>query len=363
MNTFGEALRVTTFGESHGAGIGCVIDGFPSGIHINTNLINHDLQRRQGGKNRYTTQRKEDDCFEILSGVFEGVSTGMPIALFVKNTNTKSKDYDNIKDIFRPGHADFSYFVKYGLRDYRGGGRSSARESVARVASGAFAKMLLGEFGIICESGSLGVGECMGESIDFDFARESEIFALDKQKESIQKDLIMHARSTHDSIGGCALIRAFGNKKILQGLGEPLYYKLDGAIGAMMMGLNGVKAVEIGDGIAASQTCGSRNNDMMNENGFLSNHAGGILGGIATGEEINVRVYFKPTPSIFAMQQTIDIYGNKQDFELKGRHDPCIAVRGSVVCESMLALILADMLLLHTKSSLANLKKIYAEFK
>lgn len=358
MNTFGKALRISTFGESHGIGVGAVIDGFPAGVGIDWNLIKSEMQRRKGG-NPYSTQRKEDDEVEILSGVFEGVSTGAPICLFIRNVNVKSKDYENIKNIFRPGHADFSYFMKYHIRDYRGGGRSSARESAARVASGAFAKMLLREFNITCESGILGIGDCYAKETDFNFARQSEIFALDKNLESTQKQLITNARSNHDSIGGCALIRAYGNKKILYKLGEPLYYKLDGAIGEMMMGLNGVKAIEIGDGIESSKKLGSQNNDLMDENGFLSNHCGGILGGIANGEEILVRVYFKPTPSIFKSQKTIDSSNNPQILELKGRHDPCIAVRGSVVCESMLALILTDMLLLNSKSTLENLKKAY----
>ncbi len=364
MNTFGQALRVTTFGESHGIGIGCVIDGFPAGIKIDNELISQEISRRKAGKNPYSTQRKEDDIVEILSGVFDGISTGTPIGIFVKNTNVKSKDYENIKDVFRPGHADFTYFAKYGIRDYRGGGRSSARESVARVVAGAFGKMLLREFDIHCESGILAIGECMGETLDFAFARNSEIFALDKDKEEEQKQLIIQARSSHNSIGGCAMIRAFGNKHILRGLGEPLYYKLDGAIGSLMMGLNGVKAVEIGEGIQASKLSGIQNNDTLLPSNtdkctFASNHAGGILGGIANGEDIIIKVYFKPTPSVFLKQHTLDSDFQPQELSLKGRHDPCIAVRGSVVCESMLALILADMLLLQSNATLENLKKIY----
>lgn len=361
MNTFGKLLRVSTFGESHGGGIGCVIDGFPAGAAIDLALLDSEMQRRRGGRTAYATPRKEDDAVQILSGVFEGKSTGAPIALFIANNNTKSKDYSDIQSVFRPGHADFTYHHKYGVRDYRGGGRSSARETAARVASGAFAKMLLNEFGVVCESGILHIGECLGSEIDFAHARESEIFALDRHQEEAQKQAILQAKKAGDSIGGCALIRARGEAKILRGLGEPLYYKLDAAIGAMMMGLNGVKAVEIGDGVESSRRRGSQNNDKMDSRGFLSNHSGGMLGGIGTGEDIVVRVYFKPTPSVFIAQETIDASGNERELLLKGRHDPCIAVRGSVVCESMLALIIADMLLLRATERIENLKAIFDE--
>jgi len=356
MNTFGLALRVSTFGESHGVGVGCVIDGIPAGLRINLDFITKEMRRRKGGGS-YATPRKEDDEVEILSGVFEGFSTGSPLALFIKNTNIKSKDYDSIKNIFRPGHADFTYFHKYHIRDYRGGGRSSARESAARVAAGAIAKLLLAEFGIVCRSGILQIGEILGEDIDFDNAIKSEIFALDKHKEEAQKLAIKEAKSAGNSIGGCALIEASGKR--LLGLGEPLYYKLDGAIGAAMLGLNGVKAVEIGEGVRASMLKGDENNDNIDSNGFLSNRCGGVLGGIGNGKNIVVRVYFKPTPSIFIAQQTIDSSGNPCVINLKGRHDSCIAVRGSVVCESMLALVLADMLILGAGARLENLKKAY----
>lgn len=359
MDNFGARLKVSTFGESHGIGIGAVIEGFPAGIKIDSGFIASEIARRKGGQTKFSTPRKESDSVEILSGVFNGTSTGTPIGLFVKNDNTKSSDYENIKDIFRPGHADFTYFNKYGIRDYRGGGRSSARESVVRVAAGAFAKLLLNEFGVYTQSGIYSIGGINAESIDFNYAKTSEIFALDSKLESKQKQAILDAKNSHDSIGGVALIKAYGNKKVLKGLGEPLYYKLDSAIGSMMLGLNGVKAVEIGNGCEASKKLGSENNDCMSKNGFVSNNAGGILGGIATGEDILIKVHFKPTPSIFKPQNTLDSSGNETLLELKGRHDPCIAVRGSVVCESMLALILADMLLLNTTSKIENLKKIY----
>lgn len=356
MNTFGLALRVTTFGESHGVGIGGVIDGLPAGIVVDEEFLQAEMLRRSGGKNLYSTQRKEADEVEILSGVFAGKTTGTPLGFFIKNSASKSRDYDSIKDLFRPGHADFTYFKKYQIRDYRGGGRSSARESAARVAAGAIAKMLLKNFNIKVQSGILSIGRIKAEDIDFNHARESEIFALDSKKEALQKEAIMQARNTHNSIGGVALIEANG---IPEGLGEPLYYKLDSAVGALMLGLNGVKAVEIGEGVESTHLLGSQNNDEMDAQGFLSNHCGGVLGGISTGNTLRIKVHFKPTPSIFLPQHTQDIQGNAVECKIKGRHDPCIAVRGSIVCEAQLALILADMLLLNASSTLENLQKLY----
>lgn len=356
MNSFGLKFRVTTFGESHGSAIGCVIDGVPAGLKIDLDLLQSELDRRKGGKNLYSTQRKESDSAEILSGVFEGIATGAPIAIIIANQNTKSSDYANIKDIFRPSHADFTYFHKYGLRDYRGGGRSSARESVARVAAGAFAKMILREFGVRVQSGILGIGGILAKNISFENALKSEIFSLDSAVENAQKEAIKNARENGDSIGGVALISA---QNVPVGLGEPLYHKLDSAIGAVMMGLNGVKAVEIGSGVEASALLGSENNDFIDSRGFSSNHSGGILGGISNGDEIVIKVHFKPTPSIFRPQKTIDTNGREVELRLKGRHDPCIAIRGSVVAESLLALVLADMLLLNASSKMENLRKIY----
>ena len=356
MNTFGLRLRVTTFGESHGKAIGCVIDGLPAGLKIDLDLLQNELNRRKGGQNIYSTQRKESDIAEILSGVFDGFTTGAPIALMVANQNTKSKDYENIKDVFRPSHADFTYYHKYEVRDYRGGGRASARETVARVAAGAFAKMLLREFDIAVRSGIFGIGGVLANKISWENALKSEIFSLDSSVENAQKKAIEKAKENHDSIGGIALISA---QNVPKGLGEPLYYKLDSAIGAMMMGLNGVKAVEIGSGIESSAHLGSQNNDFITAQGFISNHSGGILGGISNGDEIVIKVHFKPTPSIFQPQKSIDKNGNEVELRLKGRHDPCIAIRGSVVAESQLSLILADMLLLNASSKMEHLKAIY----
>lgn len=356
MNAFGIAFRVSTFGESHGAGIGCVVDGVPAGLRIDEEFLHLNLQRRAPGRNLYSTQRKEPDNVQILSGVFEGMSTGAPIGLWVENTQSKSSDYEDIKDIFRPGHADYTYFKKYGLRDYRGGGRSSARESVARVCAGAIAHMLLKEFGIKVQSGVSAIGAIEAQNLDFEYAQKSEIYALDKQCEQAQKDLIAQTKKAHDSIGGVASIQASG---IPAGLGEPLYHRLDGAIGEALLGLNAIKAVEIGDGILSSKQHGSKHNDEMNAQGYLSNHSGGVLGGISNGNTLLIKAHFKPTPSIFLPQNTLDTQSHEQTCLIKGRHDPCVCVRGSVVAESMVALVLADMLLLHSTSQLRFLKRVY----
>ncbi|GAA8351409.1 chorismate synthase [Helicobacter pylori] len=364
MNTLGRFLRLTTFGESHGDMIGGVLDGMPSGIKIDYDLLENEMKRRQGGRNVFTTPRKEDDKVEITSGVFEDFSTGTPIGFLIHNQRARIKDYDNIKNLFRPSHADFTYFHKYGIRDFKGGGRSSARESAIRVAAGAFAKMLLREIGIVCESGIMEIGGIKAKNYDFNYALKSEIFALDEEQEEAQKTAIQNAIKNHDSIGGVALIRARSvkaNQKLPIGLGQGLYAKLDAKIAEAMMGLNGVKAVEIGKGVESSLLKGSEYNDLMDQKGFLSNRSGGVLGGMSNGEEIIVKAHFKPTPSIFQPQQTIDINNNECEYLLKGRHDPCIAIRGSVVCESLLSLVLADMVLLNLTSKIEYLKTIYNE--
>ena len=356
MNSFGNRFRFTTFGESHGKAIGCVVDGMPAGLAIDEEFIQSELDRRRPGQNQFTTQRKESDRVEILSGIFEGRSTGTPIAMVIFNKDQKSKDYSNIKDIFRPGHADFTYYHKYGLRDYRGGGRSSARETAARVAAGAVAKLLLKEFGIEVEGGVVEVAGIEAKRIDFSYAKTSEIFALDPEVESKQKEAIIAAKNAHDSVGGAVLVRA---RNVPVGLGEPIYYKLDAALADAMMSINAAKAVEIGEGIRACRIRGSENNDELSKDGFVSNNAGGILGGISNGEDIVVKVYFKPTPSIFQKQRSLNVKGNEVEVELKGRHDPFVAARGSVVAEAMMAIVLADMLLLNATSQLDSLKKVY----
>jgi len=356
LNSFGMKLKFSTFGESHGTAIGCLLDGVPAGLDIDEEYIQSELDRRKPGKSEFETARKEADKVEILSGTFEGKSTGTPIAMVIYNTNQKSKDYTNIKDIFRPGHADFTYFHKYGIRDYRGGGRSSARETAARVAAGAIAKLMLQELDITVLSGISEVHGIKSEVFDYEKAKSSIIYALDESKEQAQKDAILKAKNDHDSVGGVSRLLIKGAPA---GLGQPMYYKLDGVLADAMMGLNAVKAVEIGDGVLSAQALGSENNDAIRLNGFESNHAGGILGGISNGDDIVINVYFKPTPSIFKTQHTITSNDEEVDFSLKGRHDPCVAIRGTVVCESMAALVIADMLLLNMGSKMDGVVKYY----
>jgi chorismate synthase len=356
LNSFGKKFIFTTFGESHGKALGCVVDGVPAGLKIDEEFIQSELDRRKPGQNEFATARKEGDKVEILSGVFEGISTGTPIAMIIFNTNQKSRDYGNIKDIFRPGHADFTYFHKYGIRDYRGGGRSSARETAARVAAGAIAKLMIKELGVEVKSGVFAIDGIEAQSIDFDYVKNSEIYSLDRVVEESQKEAILRAKKVHDSVGGVAYIKII-NSPI--GLGEPIYNKLDARLADAMMSINAVKGIEIGEGNLSSKLKGSQNNDQIDSKGFLSNHSGGILGGISNGDDIDLKVYFKPTPSIFQAQKSVDITNSEVICELKGRHDPCVAIRGSIVAESMAALVVADMLLLNLASNIKNIKRVY----
>ncbi|MDD5053230.1 MAG: chorismate synthase [Sulfuricurvum sp.] len=356
MNRFGERFTITTFGESHGKAIGCVLDGVPAGLEIDESFIQSELNRRKPGQNEFATARKEDDKVEILSGVFEGLSTGTPITLVIYNTDQKSGDYSNVKDIFRPGHADFTYFQKYGIRDYRGGGRSSARETAARVAGGAVAKLMLKSIGIDFQSGISAIHGIKAQSFDFSYPHNSPIYALDKNVEEAQKEAILSAKNAHDSVGGVATIKISG---LPIGLGEGLYYKLDAILAEAMMGINAVKAVEIGEGIHSAELLASQNNDSITPQGFKTNYSGGILGGMSNGDDVLVHVHFKPTPSIFIEQESINIHNESVHVSLKGRHDPCVAVRGSVVAESMAALVIADMLLLNMGSTMHGIQNYY----
>ena len=356
MNTFGKAFTITTFGESHGKALGCIVDGVPAGLAIDEQFIQSELDRRKPGKSKLETARKEDDKVEILSGTFEGLSTGTPIMMVIFNGNQKSRDYDNIKELFRPGHADFTYFHKYGIRDYRGGGRSSARETAARVAAGAIAKLMLKTIGINIESGLCEVAGIKSKTFDFTHAKSSKLYALDAKVEAQQEEAILTAKNKHDSVGGVVLTIATG---MPIGLGEPLYYKLDAILAEAMMGINAAKGVEIGDGVASTHLKGSENNDEITPTGFKTNHAGGILGGISNGDDLIVKTHFKPTPSIFKAQDTVNTKNEAMTFELKGRHDPCVAIRGSVVCEAMMALVLADMTLLNMGKKMEHLELIY----
>jgi len=356
MNTFGKKFRFTTFGESHGVALGCVVDGVPAGLKIDLDFIQSEMNRRKPGQNKLQTARKEDDKIEILSGTFEGFSTGTPISMVLFNGNQKSRDYDNVKDLFRPGHADYTYFHKYGIRDYRGGGRSSARETSARVAAGAIAQLILQDLGINVYSGISNIDGIKSEQYDWEYAKTSEMFALDPNKEEMQKEAILSAKKQHNSVGGVVSLKA---TNVPVGLGEPIYYKLDSALADAMMSINAVKAVTIGDGIESVTLKGSENNDQIRSSGFKTNHSGGILGGISNGDDIELEVYFKPTPSIFIEQESVNTKNENVNYNLKGRHDPCVATRGSVVAQSMMACVLVDMILLNMGAKMDHLKKIY----
>lgn len=326
MNTFGRNFRCTTFGESHGPAVGVVIDGCPAGMALSEGDIQPLLDRRRPGTSPLTSPRQEADRVEILSGIFEGKTTGTPIALMVRNEHQQSKDYEELREKFRPGHADFTYHEKYGIRDHRGGGRSSGRETLSRVAAGAVAIKYLAARGITI-TGT--ITEVHGKTDPMEM--ENEILA---------------AKTAGDSVGGIVQITATGCPT---GLGDPVFGKLDALIAGAMMGIGAVKGVEIGDGFLAARKYGSENNDPMTASGFSSNHAGGILGGISSGQDIVVRIAVKPTPSIAKVQQTRDIHGNVCEISVGGRHDPCIVPRILPVAESMLALVLMDCVLEQAK--------------
>jgi chorismate synthase (EC 4.2.3.5) len=326
MNTFGRNFRITTFGESHGPALGVIVDGCPAGIPIGSEDIQPILDRRRPGTAPLYSARKEADRIEILSGIFEGKTTGAPIAMMVRSIDARSSDYAHLKEVFRPGHADFTYQAKYGWRDYRGGGRSSGRETVARVAAGAIALKILSLQGIHIHS----------EILSIHGARSME--AMEEE--------IRRAQQAGDSVGGILELRAEGCPA---GLGDPVFGKLDACIASALMGIGGVKGVEIGEGFHAADMLGSENNDPMDKGGFISNHAGGILGGISNGEMIRVRIAVKPTPSIHRPQKTLDIHGNEVILEIQGRHDPCIVPRVQPVGEAMLALTLIDAILEQAK--------------
>ena len=344
-NTFGQLFTVTTFGESHGAGIGCIIDGCPPHLPLSEADIQPDLDRRKPGTSRHVTQRREDDQVEILSGVFDGKTTGTPIALLIRNTDQRSKDYGAIAQQFRPGHADYAYWHKYGMRDYRGGGRSSARETAARVAAGAIAKKWLRQqFGthIICWVTQVGEHEIAFENEayiaqnPFFAANQSQIAALEAYMDSVRKSL--------DSVGAKLHIEA---RNVPVGLGEPVFDRLDADIAHALMSINAVKGVEIGDGFGVVAQRGSYHGDELTPQGFASSHAGGIVGGIATGHTITANFAIKPTSSIVTPRQSIDIHGNPVTIATHGRHDPCVGLRAAPIAEAMLALVLIDHALRH----------------
>jgi len=354
FNTFGHMFRVTTFGESHGPAIGCVIDGCPPNIPLTEADIQTDLDRRRPGTSKFVTQRKEPDTVRILSGVFQDermpqqVTTGTPIALLIENVDARSKDYSDIRDKFRPGHADYTYWAKYGVRDYRGGGRQSARETASRVAAGAVARKVLASLykkamvrGALIQIGTRKIGR---ENWDWAEVARNPFFSPDAQIVAPWEEYLEAIRKKGSSIGAVVEIVADG---IPAGLGAPIYGKLDADISSAMMSINAVKGVEIGDGFATAEMSGEENADEMRprRNGkpkFLSNHAGGILGGISTGQPIVARFAVKPTSSILSPRKTIDIDGNETEIVTKGRHDPCVGIRAVPVGEAMMALVLAD---------------------
>ena len=347
-NTFGRLLRFTTWGESHGPALGAVVDGCPPGLAISEGAIQPFLDARRPGTSRFTTQRQEADAVRILSGVFEGKTTGTPISLMIENTDQRSKDYSEVALAYRPGHADYAYDAKYGFRDYRGGGRSSARETAARVAAGGVARLVIPE---VCITAY--VSEIGGDAIDpaaFDAAEISRnpFFCPDAAAAQRWEGLVDKARKAGSSLGAVVECVAVG---VPAGWGAPLYAKLDADLAAAMMGINAVKGVEIGDGFAAARLTGEQNADPMRPGAdgpaFLANHAGGIAGGISTGQPVVVRVAFKPTSSILTPMPTITRDGQPTDLATKGRHDPCVGIRGVPVVEAMMALVLADHKLLH----------------
>ncbi|WNL47678.1 chorismate synthase [Dyella sp. BiH032] len=344
-NSFGKIFTVTTFGESHGPAIGCVIDGCPPGLAIAEDDFRADLDRRATGKNRHTSQRREADEVEILSGVYEGRTTGTPIALLIRNTDQRSKDYGDIAATFRPGHADYTYWQKYGIRDPRGGGRSSARETTMRVAAAVIAKKWLAERHGVRVRGYLAqLGEIAPDGFDWE-AVEQNPFFWPHAPQVPQLEKAMDAlRKSGDSVGARVNVVAEG---VPPGWGEPIYGKLDGDLAAAMMSINAVKGVEIGDGFAAVAQRGSQHRDEMSMAGFASNHAGGILGGISTGQAVTASIALKPTSSILIPGHSVNLAGEAVEVVTKGRHDPCVGIRATPIAEAMMALVLMDHALRH----------------
>ncbi len=367
-SSFGTYFRITTWGESHGPALGCVVDGCPAGLSLSEADIQPYLDRRKPGDSPVSTARKEADTAELLSGLFEGHTTGTPISIMIRNTSQHSADYGNLADSFRPGHADYGFTSKYGFRDYRGGGRSSGRETAARVAAGAIAAKLLKEFGISLRAYTVALGdvrlpEGAAASLSLDELANlsrNPVCMPDSTLAEKAVQAVAAAREQKDSLGGVAECRIEG---VPAGLGEPVFDKLDALLGQALFSIGAVKAVEIGDGIAAASSRGSMNNDKMHicdgHPAFRSNHAGGVLGGISTGAPILARAYFKPTPSIYQPQETVNEKGEDIVLTISGRHDPVVVPRAVVVMEAMCALTLADLLLANAGSKLSSLKNLY----
>lgn len=344
-NTFGMVFTITSFGESHGPAIGCVVDGCPPGLTLSAGDIQKDLDRRKPGTSRHVTQRQEADAVEILSGVFEGKTTGTPIALLIRNEDARSKDYGNLVDTFRPGHADYTYWQKYGIRDHRGGGRASARETAVRVAAAAIARKWLNEkFGVVIRGylSQLGPHEVPFKS--WDAVGNNPFFSPNPEMVSTLESFMDELRKSGDSVGARITTVA---EHVPVGWGAPVYAKLDSDLAAAMMSINAVKAVEIGSGFASVMQRGSEHGDELTPDGFVTNHAGGILGGISTGQDIIATIGIKPTSSIRVPRRSIDKQGNLTTVETNGRHDPCVGIRATPIAEAMMALVLMDHALLH----------------
>ncbi|OWO87096.1 chorismate synthase [Photorhabdus luminescens] len=342
-NSIGQFFRVTTFGESHGLALGCIVDGVPPGIAITEADLQVDLDRRRPGTSRYTTQRREPDQVRILSGVFEGVTTGASIGLLIENTDQRSQDYSAIKDVFRPGHADYTYEQKYGIRDYRGGGRSSARETAMRVAAGAIAKKyLLDKYGIRVRACLTQMGNIHCQLKDWEQVEQNPFFSPDETKLEQLDALMRELKKAGDSIGAKVTVVA---ENVPAGLGEPVFDRLDADIAHALMSINAVKGVEIGDGFGVTNLRGSENRDEITAQGFTSNHAGGILGGISSSQPIIAHIALKPTSSIMVPGKTINRQGEEVEMVTRGRHDPCVGIRAVPIAEAMMAIVLMDHLL------------------
>jgi len=349
-NSFGKLFVVTGFGESHGPALGCIVDGCPPGLELGASDLQADLDRRKPGKSRHTTQRREDDAVQILSGIFEGRTTGAPIGLLIQNTDQKSRDYSNIRDRFRPGHADYTYQQKYGIRDYRGGGRSSARETAMRVAAGAIAKKYLRErHGIEIHGYLAQLGPLRLELKDRSAAEQNPFFCPDPERVPELEAYMDALRKEGNSVGARINVVATG---VPPGLGEPIFDRLDADIAHALMSINAVKGVEIGAGFDCVAQKGTEHRDEITPQGFLSNHAGGVLGGISSGQDIIASIALKPTSSIRLPGRSIDIEGNPVEVITTGRHDPCVGIRATPIAEAMLAIVLMDHVLRHRAQNL-----------
>ncbi|MCY4262683.1 MAG: chorismate synthase [Candidatus Dadabacteria bacterium] len=352
-NSFGRFFRITTWGESHGPALGVVVDGCPAGLEVSAQDIQYELDRRRPGQSRITTQRKEADRIEILSGVFEGKTLGTPISMMVRNTDAISKSYEDIKDVYRPGHADFTYDEKYGRRDHRGGGRSSARETVGRVAAASIAKKILNSHGVTTTGYVKQVGDIVAEDIDFDRIEENPVRCPDPQAADRMIDLIESVRKQGDSIGGTVEVVSRG---LPTGLGEPVFSKIDAELARALMSIGGIRGFEMGMGFGVVEKKGSQVNDLMYKKkdgslGFRTNNSGGLLGGITSGADLVVRIAVKPTSSISQVQDTVDKKGEKIELKVKGRHDPCLCPRAVPIAEAMVNLVLVDHLLISKLST------------